>query len=83
MTRYGWNLFRAARNHLGMGRGEVASWLNLNEPTYEAIEMGLVPLCEWTSLALELAMIRLIDGRKVRDRPDARSAGNLSPHAYA
>lgn len=82
MEQFEWSLFRAVRDYLGMERGEIARWLGLCEPTYEAIEMGLVQLCEWTAPMLEREMIRLIDIQTLRKGRGARSSGPVSSQVY-
>ncbi|RBL82059.1 hypothetical protein DDE05_40485 [Streptomyces cavourensis] len=83
MEQFEWNIFRATRDYLGMERGEIARWLRLCEPTYEAIETGQVRLCEWTAPTLEREMVRLIGIQDVRgDGRGARLVDRMSSQAY-
>lgn len=82
MEQFEWNLFRAVRDYLGMERGEIARWLHLCEPTYEAIEMGQVQLCEWTAPTLEREMVRLIGIQNVRNGRGAKLVDRMSSQAY-
>ncbi|MNV66891.1 hypothetical protein D3C71_1596660 [compost metagenome] len=48
MRQRGWTALRAWREWLSYSKAEIASRLNMPAATYEHLECGLVPLCEWT-----------------------------------